>query len=290
MSGYRSIPTSFFRAECTTLERDLISRRIVTREQLASFQPGGAVNPAKDARGWLHYYRHLQRAHAVAGAGAGSPGGVNAGGSRAAADGTVLNALRAEPIAVALVAGGPDRPRLFVYPKSLDALLHVHALDRWLAWMTGQYAALCAALAEDPRAEIADCIPEVTEAISYTYQLLCWIVTHQGPGMPYASDDPRPVPPPHIVALEPWDVVRICQAHQQHMLRLSAMATLLTNDEDRRGDGGERLSWSSFVATLAMETGGDPVAVTKFMPLVAQLAAVRLAADARTPREREDVA
>ena len=274
MGTKRGIAAAELRAECTTLERAVCSAKLASKDTLAPHRPGGARNPDRDARGWLAYYRTLHRIHAK--------GERDAAPDRAAharADAEALDALRTEPIRVPLVGASANAAPLLVYPKSLDALLHVHALDRQLQYMTTKHAQLV----EMKTADAADLLPRVADGISYTYQLLCWIVTHPGPAMPYDSHVDHPEPPEHIRALEPWDVIRIVEAHHKHMLRLHAVAALI--DSRRQSEeGGTRPSWSMFIAS---ETpAGESTDVTmKHRALNALLAKRWLDAAARTPRE-----
>jgi hypothetical protein len=280
--GKRSISTAELRAECAPLERAVLTERLAEREALARHRPGGAQNPARDARAWLAYYRYLHRCHARGAAGGGGAPAL----SREQADAVALDALRAQPIPVRRMNALPDDPPLYVYPKSLDALLHVHALDRQLGYMTEQHARVTAALEQQHRAELAELLPRLADAISYAYQLLAWIVTTPGPGMPYGPDDDRPMPPESIRALEPWDVVRICAAHQRHLAQLHAVSVLL--DAKRPTEAGARRpSWSAFAAELAAESGTSVETIMKFRSLASELARAMLHADMTAPRAPE---
>lgn len=275
--GVRSIPAKHLRADCTVLERAVLTARLATKESLAAHRPGGAENQARDATGWLAYYRYLHRLHAKDDASAFSNTL-----SREAADAAVMDALRGKPISVRRVGGNADAPPIAVYPKSLDALLHIHALDRQLAYMTEMHERLVHA----KTAEAMELLPRVVAELSYTYSLLCWIVTHPEPGMPYDPTSERPSVPEWILALEPWDVIRICETHQRHLLRLQAVSALIDNQRQSE-DGGQRPSWSMFAA-LAAEMFGEPVEVVmRDRSLAAQLAAMRLASAAKVPPEKE---
>lgn len=271
--GARSISTNELRAECTLLERVCLSERLVSKEQTIAQRPGGAENPDKTARAWLNFYRWLNRQHAKL------QHDVQPE-SRAIADATVMDALRGKPIPVALPGSTTE---FSVFPKSLDALLQIHALDIQLGWMVTRHKALTTV--NTP--EAMDLVPTVMGEIAYTYQLLCWIVTHPGPGMPFADHETHPTPPAEILALEPWDVIRIVQAHHTHLSRLAALTSLI--DEKRQGDdGGKRPSWSMFIGTIAAEHGADPVVYMKNRDLPSLLAAVRLRAAATAPREKPE--
>lgn len=266
------------KARCRGLRDTLRVRRLATEAELAAYWPGGEENTEPGRGGWIYCYanfvgflRRAEHRERVVDAGA---------------DETILKALRDEPIQVRRLGAEPDEAPLYVYAKSLDASLQIHALNVQLAWMLGEYNQL-AALLDDPqterRAALAETLPQVLDAVSYTYQLLAWIVTTPGPDMPYAADDDRPAPPEHIRRLEPWDMVAICRAHQQHMLRLHALTALI--DERGAEDGGTRPSWSSLIGTVSMDTGEAPVTLMKHRSLASLLAAVRLNADAKAPRE-----
>jgi hypothetical protein len=275
----RSITTKELRAECTVLERAVLTQRLTTKDALTPHRPGGAENPDRSASGWLSYYRHLQRTHAK-----GERATPLNAPSRAAADAAVMDALRSKPVRVEVIGTDPSAPRvLHVYAKSLDALLQVHALDRQLAYMTQTHAKLLAINTAQSR----DTIPRVLAEISYTYQLLAWIVTTEGPGMPYAVDAALPTPPAEIAALEPWDIVRIVEAHHKHMLRLHAIASLL--DDKVQGEGkGTRPSWSMFAADAAAMFGEDPDVVMRDRALPSLLAASWLHNASRTPPAADD--
>lgn len=275
--GARSISAKQLRADCTTLERAVLSARLGTKESLAAYRPGGASNPQRGADGWLTYYRHLHRTHAKGDA---SPFGANL--SRDAADRAVLDAMRGEPIPVRLTGRDEDAPPVYVHAKSLGALLHVHDLDRQLAYMTEMHARLVSM----KTAESVERLGRVLRGISYTYALLAWVVTHPGPGMPYRAEDPQPEPPPWILDLEPWHMIRICEAHHQHLLRLHAVASLIDN-RGQTEENGQRPSWSMFAASAAEMFGTDPIVVMNDRSLASQLAAMRLAAASKTPPEKE---
>jgi hypothetical protein len=273
------------KAECITLERDVLRRTLATEQELAPFRPGKESNTQRDARGWLRYFARLHRFHAR---------GENSDSdeARARADAQVLAALRDEAIRVDLLQPitllpiadeEPESPidHLYVYQKSLDALLHAHALDRQLAWLILQKERVEEAGARGmPRS--SELLDKVMETISYTYGLIVWIFTSAGPAMPYALNGKTdPVLPPEIVQLHPLDVAQIANAAMKHHARLAALQVLL--DRKSRRDGGRRPSWSQFIGSLAVEMGVDSVQIMKHRSLGSLLASVQLNADANTP-------
>lgn len=273
MAGKQSISVAELKAECTVLERAVRSAGLATAEEVQSNKPGQPDNPDRDVRAWLRYYTALQRAHALV-TKSSTP-------SSPADDATVLDALRGEPVEVPLIRKGE---RVFVHPKSLNAALYVHALDLKLAWLMNQKSVL------EKRGTAGDVLmlQKVYEAISYVYQLLCWIVCTEGPVMPFDSTEVDPKPPEWIVALEPWDVVRICQAHQKLMLRLHALSALIDTESQQTTENGTRPSWSMFYSTMAVELKESAVNLIKLRSVGEMLAMARMNAAAHAVPKKED--
>lgn len=256
----RSISVKQLKFECITLERAVLQGKLATEAEIAPWRPGEEKNPAKDASGWLRFYTRLHRFHARGEM-------QQVGDVMAKSDADVLNALRSHPVQVDIESATP----LFVYPKSMDALMHVHGLDLQLKWMTRQLTLL----QRMAGAEAIDAIPKVLSTMAYTYQLLCWIITTKGPGMPYEADDPNPTPPEYITSLDPLDIIKICQAHHKHLLRLHALTALI--DEKAQGaEQGTRPTWSSFFGSMAIELKTDEIVLMKQRSLISLMATVRL--------------
>jgi hypothetical protein len=270
----RSIPGQRLRSEYSLLERAVLTANLATADELKTWKPGGENNPDKGVDGALRYLCRLHRFHARGE----NRETVN---SRALQDTQVLQALRDQPVLVTLPSAVLEK--VFVYPKSMDALMLVHGLDIQLTWMNAQRTALLAM--ETP--EAIDALPRVLDAISYTYQLLVWIVTSEGPAAPFAAQDEHPEPPAWITKLEPWDFIVICQAHQQHLMRLSALAALLDDKKSPKDPVG-RPSWSVFYGSLALDTGEGVDHLMKHRSLVSLMASVRLSNYAKTPVEKDD--
>lgn len=286
MAGQRSISAAELKAECVNLERDVLRRSLASEAELEPNRPGKEKNTARDARGWLNYFRVLSRIHARGEA-------SNSDEARARADAQVLSALRDEPIRVDLIQAVQELPiadeelpepitHLYVYQKSLDALLHAHALDRQIAWLLLQKDRVEEAGARGmPGA--SELHERVAEVIAYTYGLVVWIFTSSGPQMPYVPGEGKadPVLPDYVRQLHPMDVVQIANASMKHHARLAALQVLL--DKKSRNEGGRRPSWSQFVGSLAVEMDTDSVQIMKHRSLGSLLAAVQLNADANTP-------
>lgn len=247
------------KAECATLERAVRSAGLATEDYLVKHRPGGEENPSEDVFGWLRFYAVLHRSHAR--------GETQPDATHARNDATILDALRNEPIMVVPLEKSGD---IFVYPKGLDALMHVHALDLQLAWMLAQKELL----EQEASAASMNLIQYVMDAMAYTYQLLCWVVTTKGPELPYRVEDDSPEIPNYIKALSPWDVVRIVQAHQEHLARLSVLSTLL--DAKPQKEGGKRPSWSMFIGSMSVELGEPANVLMKHRSLAELLAVARI--------------
>lgn len=285
MAGQRSVSAAELKAECINLERDVLRRGLGSETDLSQYRPGKEKNTARDARGWLRYYAVLNRYHAR---------GEHEHGDeqRARADAQVLAALSDEairvdllqPITILPLEGEEPEPEIvyvYVYQKSLDALLHAHALDRQLAWLLIQKERVEDAGARGmPRA--SELHEKLTDAISYTYGLIVWIMTSPGPPMPYTvGGKTDPEIPEMIRLMHPIDVAQIANAAMKHHARLAALQVLL--DKRSRNEGGKRPSWSQFVGSLAVEMDTDSVQIMKYRSLGSLLAAVQLNADANLP-------
>jgi hypothetical protein len=287
--GQRSISVAELKAECVNLERDVLARGLATEADLAPNRPGKEKNVNRDARAWLRFYAVLHRHH-----GRGEHSGNEE--NRMRADSQVLSALRDEPIRVNLIQpvpledarakkGESETDTLLVYPKSLDALLHAHALDRQLGWLIIQKERAEDAGARGmPRA--SELHERIIDAMAYTYGLLAWIMTSPGPQMPYeATVRGDPELPKYIKALHPMDVAQIVAASREHHGRLAALQVLI--DRRTQAEGGRRPSWSQFIGSLAVEMDTDSVQISCYRSLGSLLASVRLDADAKAMPEKD---
>lgn len=274
MAASRSIPGQRLRSESRLLEKAILTANLASKDEMALWAPGGENNPDKGLEGVYRYLCRLHRFHAR---------GENRDpdSARALQDAQVLQALRDEPVPVALPSAAAEQ--VMVYPKSMEALLYVHGLDVQLAWMNAQRTVLLGMTT--PQA--IDALPRVLDAISYTYQLLVWVVTSKGPELPFAAQDDAPEIPGWIKKLEPWDFIVICQAHQRHLMRLSALSALLDDKKNPKDPVG-RPSWSVFYGSLALDTGEPVGNLMKHRSLVSLMASVRLSNYAKTPGDKDD--
>jgi hypothetical protein len=282
--GTRTVSGAELRAECVNLERAVLAGGYATETDLVPHRPGGQQNDRKDARAWLRYYAVLHRRHARAEFQPNSD-------SRLRADAAVLAALRDEPVRLDLVqpvpwVDGTETTHLFVYPKSLDALLQAHALDREIAWLLLQNERIERAGAAG-MVGAAEAHRKIHDGIAYAYGLLAWIMTSPGPALPFnvmVNEDPEL--PPYIKALHPIDLPQIAAAAQRHHARLAAVQALL--DHRTPEQGGRRPSWSQFIGSLAIELDEDSVQIMKYRSLGSLLASAQLNADANRidPKEK----
>jgi hypothetical protein len=274
--------------ECTVLGRDLVARKVLTRDAVAALEPGGAENPGDraTARAWLDCYRRLQRAHARAERGG---GGEQQAGRLAA----TLEALRpqVDRVSVAAQRSAPEvlelaprfdrggvlpRCTVRVYPKSHNALWFLACQDYRVRWISARIHAVTtdggAVFAED------DTLLERLHAeLAYRYQLLALGATHPGCGLPFDPLDPpsRGEIPALVRAISSDDFVRIHGAFVRvNALRLQALHLLsameaevqaIEDDEpppeatEGRGDRSAPAvpSWNQVFAVRAIEEGVD---------------------------------
>jgi hypothetical protein len=255
-------------AQCTAL-REVLGDGVATLDELAAYWPGGSENPEPDPLGrWIYCYAQYSRM-----AGRLDPQKTDAEIAKAEAD--VLAALRHAPVPVELVRTVRGRPvRLEVHPKSFETLLHIEARDRELTRLTGALEAL-----QDLPAEAqATWGRRLTAEIAYQTHVLCWIVTHPGPGLPFPENRDAPAVPKRFRDLEAQDVVSILRAHRRvAVVRLARVADLIGGGKA----SGKRQSWASLGATAASELGVSSGALLRDWTLESWIAQLSLASDAK---------
>lgn len=273
----RVIPARYLRSECETLVRTVTHLGVATDAEIEPWRPGGAENPARDAFGWLAFYRRLHRLHARIEHGSGTASAPSLA-TDAADDEIVLGALREDPVTVELVDAREGTPRaLTVHVLSEHALRHLDARDELLQCLAMHALRLQASLNPEDHALRV----QLMEEISYQQLLCVWICTSDAwPRLPFDPRvTPRPEIPVHLLALHPLDVVRVQAAHHRlNAIALTVTRRLVSLDEDGQKQG----SWRTFFATLEHESNGT-IRSAEFMrdrPLVSLLAARIIAADA----------
>ncbi|MDB4906363.1 MAG: hypothetical protein JWO05_1147 [Gemmatimonadetes bacterium] len=285
-----SLPVATLLERIATVEHDLLFRKLATPDALAQHEPGGTENPDTSTRGVLVYLGHLERTHALALAGRGS-----AGASVAAAAGDA-----GEDLDAVLAAALEEQPELLpldggevcsVYPKSLHALRTLDMLDVILGHVAAEMRTL-EALADiegvTPEIRKARALAPVTESLAV--RLWCWILTHEGPGLPYRDSEADPQPPEWTTRITPDDLLRLSQAHQRvNARRVRLLAGLLPPDPAAAGRSA--LSLQAFAGAFAHERGLSPRRVMRRWSLGslfgASVTAAKAQRDAKERAERE---
>lgn len=192
----------------------------------------------------------------------------------------VLRALRADPESVDLLADGGQARSVTVYPKSALALEHIGAANLLMAFLADSEEAIKATL----DAESVQLLNEVRLKRSYLERLVCWIATHEGPGLPYPESEREPALPAHINALTPFDFYLIAAAFQRvNSERLHALSA--------SGEKATRPDWGGFFVGAATEIGVAARTLLREMSLVEVVATVaekaRVHQEAREKAEQE---
>lgn len=274
-SSYNAIAVEDLRAEAEQVAAEVVRRGLASEADLAPHRPGGDKNRDAGPRGWLRFFAVAHRFHAR---GESAGGGAATSSATAEADALVMKAFTREPVLVRLYTD-PDR-LIFAHPKGLEAQAHLHALDMRIAWEASQIAWL----KELATPAAMDVLPMALDTLAYTTQLVAWIITTEGPELPYAVTDPAPVVPEHIRRLEAVDYLQLNRAWRSLAQRQQALTALV--DARAADAGGARMSWSQFIALQAPSVGGNTLILTRHRTLDELIAAVRLEADAKAPRNQ----
>lgn len=257
------------RQRCADLRATLAETGLATPAELEEYWPGGRENREVAPGDWIYCYASYVR---MGGREETPAERVR----REDAEAAVLAALRDEPEPVELIAAAPDGGPAFrsVYPKSFDTLCHLTARDRELL----KLAAAAHVLTERPLPELAECGRAVYDEISYQTRVLVWIVTSEGPGLPWPVEEPRPEPPAWTLALDAADILRIIRAHQRvNGTRISLIGELLARGQGR----GKGPTWTTLGAMGASELGVSSRALLRDWSLAGWLAQLLLTADAK---------
>ena len=247
---------------CESLEEHVLRKRLAAPAELDDYRPArGRASPVWD---WVWWHSQLVRF-----CGRMESRELESG----EADAQVLAALNDDPQRVAL-AGGGELHELHVYPKSLPALQHLQLRDQLLSWLAARYEAL----GEEPVAGdgTSSLRERVADEITTQTLTIAWIVTSEGPGLPFPADPAdRPELPDAIRVLSPVDVLRIHQAFLEvNAVRLQALERLVSAP---RGDApSARPSWAVFVGALSMKLKADPKRLLADRSLASLLAQVKL--------------
>lgn len=249
---------------CATLEKHVQHKRYATEEELGAYRPGGTENRSRAMDGLVYWYGQLIRFC-----------GREEADERDAdrTDARVLEALRNDPMTVMLSGDGSES--VTVYQKSLDVLFVLHARECVIAWLAKKIEALKSSETTEHLALIESALAE----LSYHWRVQCWVVTYPGPGAPFSAAESRPDLPndvPWLVAVSPWDCLRICQAYTVvNAQRLQSLDSLIASNTDDPSTPS-RPSWSTFVGSLAMRLNTLPTHLVRDTSLVELLSMVQV--------------
>lgn len=264
------------KADCSTVESTVLHLHCVTPEQCAAVRPGGAENRDRSVNGWLSYYRWLHRQHAIAVERPNAPGKSGT----ESYEGLALDALRGRAERVPLIApvtrDGAPVTAVTLYPKSMTALIHCHVLSLRMGYLAAHVRALRGS--KDPGD--ADVVQLAATRMDALQRRWLWIVTSEGPRLPYADDDPDGgVVPAWLSGVDVLDMHRIVKMFQQvHASRLIALDKIVSADPDARAS---HTAWSIFAATAAEELGISTRELMEEIDFPAVVARVRLTASAK---------
>lgn len=258
------------RQRCRTIRAALGEHGTATDEELRAYWPGGPENPNAGKGAWIfcfaNYVRLLGRTEERRGEA-----------SSAAVDAAIASRSAAAPEPVRLTSGRTAA----VYPKSYHALRYLDFLD------AGHREAgrLATAAYEQQNAEALKVIQTYPLVDSLAVRLWAWVLTTEGPGLPFKEDAAKLELPEWLGELTTIDVVRIYQAHRK--VNHDDIALI---SETFPGDPMKsRLPLSGFLNTYAHEAGHRPLEVFKQFSVGEIFAdAVSSAQAAREARENAD--
>jgi len=268
-------------AECHDLEDGLLKSRRVADIVLDAERPGTGTKREDTPLGWLSYRDWLRDTAREAERPA-AP--VKASASSDAALDAALSAAVAEKPESVQCSDGVH----YVYPKSYHALEWLCSLD--IVHRAALDKAIAAEALQVPEDRAVQHLAPLIRDLHV--RLWVWILTHRGPELPFAEDEPLPQAPAWIDALAPQDLMAILRAHQRvNATRLSIIARAFPSDPDVAG-GPSRLSLSGFIAAAAAELEPNAARKLRRETSLGQLFATRVAAAqaarealARTKRE-----
>lgn len=258
--------------DCRVLEASL--RQLgVTPEDIDPHRPGSAQNQDTSARGWLRLYTALQRKHAL----------LMERQSVPEDDDLLVAALRAEPVRVLQGTLGVERGDelkldrvMAVYPKSFDALMEMQKRDDLIGWLAVRYLFLRERSEISHNANLLEFSQRVLDELTYQYQVLVWIATAPGCGLPF--DDmgvTRPEVPEAIRKLDVFEIVEVVRAHSMaNAMRLRVLRTMLT--PDKSPTDRVRPTWAMFFANAAMDLKRPAQELMRDLSLVEVLAQLQL--------------
>jgi hypothetical protein len=240
------------REYCTVHRASIIVHKLASEEEVEDWWPGGARNPKKDLSAWIrcfaNYVAFLDRDSIARKAS-----------QHAVKQQIVLDALADKPESVRLATAGRS---VQVHPKSFIALVDIHARSLMLAMLTDQTEQLVAA----GRPEDLEVVLRAYDEMAYHQQVIAWIVTTPGVGLPFPEGTAVPQVPAEWGEVHPADFYAVAAAHQRvNVMRLSAL--------DMSRSGESRPDFSVFFAMLAGSSDHSTADLMRDRSLAGELAA-----------------
>lgn len=168
---------------------------------------------------------------------------------RKSADRTILDALRGASKAVTLTDPIEGFRELSVHPKSLNALIELAERDAVIGFFNTGLDALHELVKVNPTPERVEHVARATRELAYQQRICVWIVTHPGPGLPFAEEETSPRLPAWLDDLSPVDALLVFRAHED--VNAGRLAALQNLPRGKKGsDDGER-GWGVYLANLA---------------------------------------
>ena len=226
------------------LARQTVASRCADEATVDAHRPGAAGHEEDSAHTWLTYFGWLHAQMAPTRAG-------TASGVAARPIGQVMHeALADTPVGVTLRQG----LQVSVYPKSLDTLIWLEALDQDLAAVRTQLAsALTDVVADEPSVDGAQLRLVERLLTGLALRLFVWTLTTEGPGLPFTETDADPSPPEWTRRLQAEDIEALYRAHLQvNREDLDFLAAAFPSEAP---PGSSRLPLSGFVGAMAHEWG-----------------------------------
>ena len=265
-------------SKCTLLREELVFRKLATDAEIAALWPGGESNKGSEGADselscWIYAFANLlllRKTSKEEAAGAATR-------ARDEAEEEVLKALDDSPEIVTLpVRDGDQYLTVAVYPKSYVTLDFMASHDARIEWLVGRREKVRgSAMAIAP-----DLLDRAGQEIAFQYGLLCWVATHEGPGLPFPPRETPDELPQWVSALSPKDLHAIHSAFVKvNLIRLHLLYSLLGHIAD---DGNAaRPSWTTFFALRSEDTGVPASVLMRDRSLGSQIAQALIVAEQR---------
>lgn len=269
---------------CTTLRSMLLTREMVTEEEMQGLWPGdcgcvGKPTACAECRAeplwdWMKCHGDLR---ATQGRLEARPG------EREHADVEMLRAAREEPASVALM----DRDEVGVrewtaraYPKALGPLMEFAERDwtvQWLVWRKHVLRKAMEADELDPRKtpQPRQLVQKVSAEIAYQLQVLAQAAMQPGPDVDWEAAENLE---PRVERMDVFDLARLHTAFMEVNVGRIRLTRALQPPQKPGRDGGGRMTWSVFGAQYARAMKIRPAVFMREVSLAGALAQVQLSA------------